>query len=259
MSLKSRPSIICLIFLGAALLPASTALAGSCRDLLKSAFQHFNQFHQDPTQADQAVTDLQSASADPSCAYEAQWNLANLYLNVGTALKDKKDKLARFKLGQESALKAIALNPNGREGHYFYAVNLGSQIDVDGVMKNLFKVKNLKSEIEKSLALDPNYAPALVVKASYMHGLPGIVGGSDKQADELYRKALKADPTCESAYLEYASFLIKLKRLDEAKKLLEDLQRPNFPHSTISTWVAVDKPKLLDLLKRLAGAQAENK
>jgi hypothetical protein len=246
-----RPGAKSFIMVAAALLFAASANAQDCSESIKSGLQKFIRFDCDASLIDQAIADFQKAATDSSCAYEANWRLAELHLNFGTVQTVKAEKLESFRQGQESALKAIEINPNGPEGHYFYAVNLGSQIEIDGVMKNIFKIQKLFGEINTTLKLNPSYAPALVVKARMMADLPGIIGGSDKKAEEFFQKALACGPHCESAYVEYSTFLLHKHRLDEVDALLDKVDAPGFEHSNPATWKLIDKPAVAKLRDKL--------
>jgi tetratricopeptide (TPR) repeat protein len=235
----------------ACLIVAAPVRAQTCQESLRTGQRQFNSFHQDPGLLRQAIAAFETAAADPACAYEARWRLADLYLNHGTILRAKTEKIETFKRGQREALAAIQLAPNGPEGHYYYAVNLGSQIEQEGALKAIFKLKRLAGEIDTTLGIKPDFAPALVVKARYMADLPGIFGGSDKKAEEFFKKALKADPNCESAYVEYARFLLERKRPTEARTLLDSLFRPDFKHANEATWTLVDKPAIEKLREGL--------
>jgi tetratricopeptide (TPR) repeat protein len=230
---------------------AAPAAAQSCQESLKTGLQQYREFHRDPSLLDKATQSFQAAAADASCAFEAHWRLADLYLNRGVIEKAKAKKKEHFAAGQKEAQAAIELKPAAPEGHYFYAVNIGSQIELEGVLKNVLKLKTLIAEVDKAIAADPNFAPALVVKARFMADLPGIIGGNDEKAEALFRRALKAWPNYENSSVEYARFLIDRHRARVARGLLDALFSPDFKHANEATWTLIDQPEIAKLREKL--------
>ena len=230
-------------------------MAQNCAEAIERGNQHFGRYHLGGEHIGRAIDAYEEAAADESCAYEAYWRLANLYLNFGQSRQETPPKIQQFNQGVASAKKAIEINEGGKEGHYFYAVNLGSIVEIEGPMRHVFKVRTIFKQIKRALEIDPDYASALVVKACMMHDLPGIIGGSDKKAEELFRRALSLAPDTETPYIEYADFLIDNTRYEEAKKLLDRLRHPDFPHRWASTWLTVDLPKVKKLARRIEQAQ----
>lgn len=230
---------------------AQSARAQSCKEQIKLGLDHFSNFHQGRARFEAAEQSYQQAATDSLCAYEANWRLADLYLCYGTYNKDKSQKISLFKKGMVAAEKAVAIDPGKPEGHYQYSVNLGSIVEIDGVMKNILKVRKISKANEKALAADPNFVPAMVVKARFMTDLPKLFGGSPKQAEALYKKAIATGPDYETPYVEYADYLIDNHRPGEAKALLENLLDPGFNHHFAAPWLTIDLPRAKALVKKL--------
>lgn len=233
------------------------AQEATCSAKIERGKHHFGLYHLGEQHYRQALAAFVEASEDPGCAYEAAWRLADLCLCWGTWQTDPKQKRAHFQKGMAYAQRAIELAPEGKHGHYQYAVNLGSIVQMEGVMKALVKARRIKKANAKALAADGDFAPALVVEARFMADLPGIFGGSDERAEALFRKAIASDPHWETAYVELAAFLLKRKRPDEAKAFLDKLLAPNFPHRFAAPWLTLDEPRARALYKTLgAGSPA---
>jgi tetratricopeptide (TPR) repeat protein len=232
------------------------SFAQECKVDLEKGKALFGRFNEGEATFKMAKESYLAAAHDPSCAYEAYWRLADLNLCFGTAAKvSSKLKKNYFERGLIWAEKAIEANPAGPEGHFQKAVNLGSIVEVDGVMKNLGKVRTLKKSNDKALSLDPNFAPALVVRARMNADLPSIFGGSDAQAEADFKKAIASLPNYETSYVEYAGFLVGKKRYTEAEALLEKLTAPGFSHQFSAPWIAIDKPKAEALLKKVKATE----
>jgi tetratricopeptide (TPR) repeat protein len=256
--MKYAFSFFCIAAFLCVLIPGA-ARAQECAKLIEQGKQHFAQYDQGQKEFDEAQAAYLEAAKTPGCAYEAYWRLADLHLCWGTVQKGKDAKVAVFKKGVAYAEQAVAANPNGVEGHYQYTVNQGSIIDVEGVLKNIGKVKKIKRSNDKALSINPNYAPALTVDGRFDIDMPGLFGGSNKKGEEKLRKAISAMPNFETAYTELAAFLIKEKRYDEARQILGKLMAPDFKHEFKAPWLTIDKPKAESLLKQIDAAGASGK
>ena len=228
--------------------------AEECAKALEQGKLHFARYDQGQKEFDLAQAAYLEAVKDPACAYEAYWRLADLHLCWGTVQKEKAVKIAIFQKGIQFAEKAVETNPNGPEGHYQYCVNQGSIIDIEGAMMNLGKVRKIKKANDKALSLNPNFAPALAVDGRFEIDMPGLFGGSNKRGEEQLRKAIRAAPDYETSYTELAAFLIKEKRYQEAQQTLEKLLAPDFKHEFNAPWLTIDKPKALELQKKIQSA-----
>lgn len=255
-----KTTIMRQMFFLALFLLASTiganANADNCKEKIDHGKSHFKQYHHNENENfEGAVTAYQEAAQSSQCAYEAYWRLSELHLHWGTFQSSKKVKIAVFEKGVEYANKAIKANPNGKEGHFFFSVNTGSLIVTEGMMGNLRKVKTIKNANETALGIDPNYAPSLVVKGRINHDMPGVFGGDDEKAEQLFRKAIACSPDYETAHMELAKLLYDKKRFDEAEACLTTLLAPSFPHSIPASWESLGKPEAEDLLKKIQQAK----
>ena len=230
------------------------ARAQTCSESIEQGKSYFGQYHLGKDHYEKASAAYLEAAADPACAYEAYWRLGDLSLCWGTYLKSEPEKRAQFVQGVAYAQKAIETHPEGREGHYQYGANLGSLVQMDGVMKALIKVRKIKKANDRALAIDPDFAPALVVKARFMSDMPGIFGGSDKKAEALLKKAMQKAPDWETAHVELASFLVRKKRFAEARAVLDRLLLPDFQHPFAAPWETIDKPRAEKLQREVEAA-----
>ncbi|MCZ7586014.1 MAG: tetratricopeptide repeat protein [Deltaproteobacteria bacterium] len=62
---------------------------------------------------------------------------------------------------------------------------------------------------------------------------------------------MDSDPGFGSAYVEYAQFLFKRKRFDEAQDVLEKLLSPGFRRPYTAPWVTIEKPRAETLLAKI--------
>jgi tetratricopeptide (TPR) repeat protein len=112
-----------------------------------------------------------SLGTDPK-NYEAAWKLARAYVDVGEKLSDKKERRSHYEKGYEYAKKAVVINPNGAKGHLFLSIAIG-RIALDAGAKERVKLsKEVKSEVDKALAIDPQDDAAWHVLAGLRKNLP---------------------------------------------------------------------------------------
>jgi len=87
--------------------------------------------------------------------YDACWRLARALADAGTLEKDD----AKIKLllieAQDYARGAVRLNPTGSKGHVFLAVVVGKLALYQGGRTKVELSKEVKTEAEKAIALDP--------------------------------------------------------------------------------------------------------
>ncbi|MBZ0270458.1 TRAP transporter TatT component family protein [bacterium] len=172
--------------------------------------------------------------------------MAELEIGAGYG-RDKAERVAMAERGVKAAKKAIELNANGKEGHYFYAINLGSKVEVKGALTQLPSVRVIKKENERALEIDPNYGPAILVKARFLSDMPGLFGGDDAQAEALFLRAIETAPRFEAAYISYAEFLVKKKRPGDALAVIDKVLAPEFDHPYPSTWADYERLQALTL------------
>jgi Tfp pilus assembly protein PilF len=91
----------------------------------------------------------------------------------------------------------------------------------------------LKKNLNRILAMNPNYHYATNTLGDIDHAVPGIAGGSDSRAEEAYLGVLKKDPHFTSSMLRMA----RLKRDngddEEARQWAQkvvDEQKPTLPN-----------------------------
>ena len=116
----------------------------------------------------QAIELLEKALAEKPDSYEANWKCARAYREYGDEAKAQKiegweDICAKYgKSGMQYAQKAIELEPERPDGHYYYGLNVG--IYADGVSIFTALSEGLKDKtqtsFEKTYELDKMYKEA---------------------------------------------------------------------------------------------------
>lgn len=177
---------------------------------------------------------LLALKEDPA-GYEINWKLARAYRWYGEESKRQdvegwKDICTKYgKIGMKYGEKAISINPNGVEGHYYYGLNVG--IYSDGVSIVTALREGLKgktqSSFEKAYEIDRTYSLSgpTVALGRFWFVLPWPLNDK-KKALKYLREAYKAEPDNIDGRLYLGELLADLggKRNEkEAKALLKSV------------------------------------
>lgn len=125
-----------------------------------------------------------------------------------------------FKLAMEICKKAVALRPNGAEGHYWLGVHTGSYGETRGVLKSLFLKGDIISEMNKASAIDGTYenGGTYCVLGRLYFKVPGLFGGSNRKSLLFF--------TCIHRYFVDASFAFRLPALfRQASQVMSTVSR----------------------------------
>ncbi len=135
------------------------------------------------------------------------------------------------------ARAAIKAAPDSAAGHVWLAVALGRQALSEGPKTKLALSREIKSEVDRALALDPNVGRAWHVLAMWnvkltsLNGfermaanavLGGVPKGASRENAEIaFRRAIALEPAYVNHHLEYGRFLLDQHRDADARRELE--------------------------------------
>jgi tetratricopeptide (TPR) repeat protein len=155
--------------------------------------------------------------------YDAMWRMSRILYYIGVHTEKKKDKKAIFARGVYYAEKAVELEPEKPDGHYWLGVNHGKVGEVRGVLKSLALVKPIKKAMNKVIELDRSYEDggADRVLGRVFYKLPGFAGGDKKKSLEHLQKSKEYGPEDPVTRVYLAETLLALKEKDQAKVELE--------------------------------------
>ena len=179
----------------------------------------------------QAVSLMEQLTAREPSNYDAWWRLARLRYYLGDREKDPAKKSKLFQAGVEAAKKAVALDDNGVEGHFWFAANEGEYADLKGALQSLGLVKTIRKEFEAALAINPAYENGAIYSAlgQIDLSLPRLLGGNERRGIERLEEGLKAGPNNAELKVTLAEIYQKKGRRDGAKKLAESVLSVNDP------------------------------
>ena len=155
--------------------------------------------------------------------YIAQWQAAEAMEFL--AGNETKSNLRRQSAqhGIVFARRARELKPDGVEGHYWYALNVGRLADVDRTY-GLDAVGEMQTALKRAIELDERYdfaGPLRVLGILYLRTpQPPASIGSPRKGLQLLRRAVELFPDYPENYLYLAEALHENGRGDEAKEAL---------------------------------------
>ena len=214
--------------------PGRTARPGQSdkTPTLEEAWGVLSGYHRNTDNIDRSIEITQQILSKEPDNVDALLFLSRLWLTYGYVKARTRDDFIRvFENGKNAAEKALELEPDNPDAHFFYVANLASLGDAKGLFNSLFMLPEVRRELETILELDPNHVKGLAMTGALYYYLPGILGG-DLHISEVYlRRALAIDPHISSVRLYMAMNLRKQKKYDEAivelRELIND-KNPSF-------------------------------
>ncbi len=156
--------------------------------------------------------------------FQLLWRLARACYYVGDEASAA-EKLRYFERGIEAGQKAVALQPNAVEGHFWLGVCYGGYSEVKGALKALQTVKKIRAEMETVLRLNSGYEDgnAFLALGEMDRELPRMFGGSTSRAISSLEKGLSVAPKNMNLKLALAQAYHDAGRRDEAGRQLQEI------------------------------------
>ncbi|HKA21929.1 MAG TPA: TRAP transporter TatT component family protein [Blastocatellia bacterium] len=155
--------------------------------------------------------------------YEVQWRLARALFFLGQEAGSRDSARQLYAAGIGAGERAVALNQERVEGHFWLGVNFALFAEVIRGIRGIRGLRSARLELKRAIEIDERYhgAGPLRVLGRLEHKSPKILGGSRKRSRELFERALAISP-CNSVSLLYAAELaISDGESDRASTLLE--------------------------------------
>jgi tetratricopeptide (TPR) repeat protein len=177
----------------------------------------------DLDKAKAALAKLDEALAAKEDAYSVYWRMARLSYWIGDHTADKEAKKRILQQGIEQAKKAVEIDPDRADGHFWLGVCYGVYGETRGVLKSLSLVKPIKEAMRRVLAIDPAYdrGGADRVLGRVYHEVPKFAGGGERKSLEHLLKAVEYGPRVGLNLLYLADTYISLDQFDKARETLE--------------------------------------
>ena len=162
-----------------------------------------------------------SAGSGPD-AFEASWKLARADYWLGGHVPQSESR-AIYEEGIAAGKRAIALQGNRPEGHFWVAANMGAMAESFGLRQGIKYRKPVKEALETVLRLDPAFMQGSADRAlgRWYFKVPGLFGGSDKQSEAHLRASLKSNPNSTASHFFLAELFLDNGRKAEARTELQ--------------------------------------
>jgi tetratricopeptide (TPR) repeat protein len=173
----------------------------------------------------QAIDLLRQAANENPRDYEVWWRIAKFENFLGRRTEDDRTADGIYRAGVEAAQRAVALQPNRVEGHFWLGANYGLMAETEGWIKGLRLLDTVRSEMETVIRLDPNYEASAGERtlARIFYRAPFFKGGDKQRSIELLQDCLKRYPHDSFAMLYLADDYLAVGRRSEARALLEQI------------------------------------
>jgi tetratricopeptide (TPR) repeat protein len=160
-------------------------------------------------------------------AYEVLWREARYlaWLSDDTSLSTgERSRLG--KRGWEVAERALKLEPDRIEGHYYAAINMGNYALGLGVLKALTQgiEGKFKERLSRAEQIDPTFDSGTIYNAwgRFYYELPWPKY-SARRSEEALRRALRQNPASARARVYLAELFIKEGKTEPARNLLQEV------------------------------------
>ena len=155
--------------------------------------------------------------------YESAWKLARAHYWLGTNGLPERERRSALEAGIAAGRKAVAINGEKPEGHFWIAANMGALAESFGLRQGIRYRGAIRHELEIVLKLDPAFQQGSADRAlgRWYYKVPGLFGGDKRKSEQHLRKALAYNPQSVITRLFLAETLVELNRRAEARRELE--------------------------------------
>ena len=157
--------------------------------------------------------------------YEVQWRLARALFFLGQEAGAPDSSRQLYAAGIGAGERAVELNENRVEGHFWVGVNLALFAEARGGIRGVKAFRSARAELKRAIEIDERYHDAgpLRVLGRLNHKAPRILGGSRNRSRQLYDRALAIAPSNSVTLIYAAELAIANGEIDRASELLQQV------------------------------------
>jgi tetratricopeptide (TPR) repeat protein len=214
------------IWLGLGLLACLTGASGAARPLpLSEPVTEADDFYlgrQNPENVVKGLDLLRAGVVQNAADFEAWWRISKFALYQARHTTGP-DKLKLLNEGVTAAKKAIALEPNRAEGHYWLGASYDQISEARGYWRGLLFLDDIREEMETANGLNHDYEQvgAIVTIARLDYRAPFFKGGDKRLSIRLLKECLKRFPENSKAMLYLSDSYLAMGLRSEARQELE--------------------------------------
>ncbi len=177
-----------------------------------------------PGSVRESVMVLSGARAG-SDRYEVQWRLARALFFLGQQAGSRDSARQLYSAGIDAGERAVALNSERVEGHFWVGVNLALFAEIGGGIRALRALRWARTELKRAVSISEKYHDAgpLRVLGRLEHKAPRLVGGNRKRSRELLERALAIAPSNSVTLIYAAELALDTGERDRATSLLQQV------------------------------------
>jgi tetratricopeptide (TPR) repeat protein len=203
--------------------------------------------------AEQAATIWEERLSRQPNDYEAAWKLARAAYWLGGHVAPA-ERRKEFERGVAAATRAVAIDPQRPEGHFWKAANMGALAESYGARAGLKYRGAIKDALETVLKIDPAFEQGSADRAlgRWYQKVPRLFGGSKDKAEEHLRRSLTYNSNSSSSHFFLAELFLERGRRAEARAELEKV----LVASSGPDWAPEDaefKARAKEMLTKLGG------
>ena len=183
--------------------------------------------------------------------FESAWKLARACYWLGGHVPAGEQK-QQYERGITAATRAVELEPNKPDGHFWMAADMGAMAESFGLGAGIRYRGPIKKELETVLMLDPAYQQGSADRAlgRWYFRVPRLFGGSRDKAVEHLKQSLTHAPQSTATHFFLAETYLDMDKKDDARREAQNvLDAPLHPD-----WSPEDrefKQKAKDLLQKI--------
>jgi hypothetical protein len=171
------------------------------------------------------ITAISNELAKNTNSYELNWLFASMMYFYGDHYEnDPERKKAFFTLTKDYALRAVAINNNDPDGHYWLGIGYGKWSEANGILNSLFYADDVYNELKIVVTMDSNYFfgfpwAIMATVHNFAPGWPLSIGNKEMSYKEI-QIALNLGVNYKFVYQVYAEMLMNDGKFNEAKNTI---------------------------------------
>ena len=183
--------------------------------------------------------------------FESAWKLARACYWLGGHVAPNEQR-KQFERGIDAANKAVALQPNRAEGHFWLAADMGAMAEGFGLRAGIKYRGPIKKALETVLMIDAGFLQGSADRAlgRWYLKVPRLFGGSKDKSVEHLKRSLGYDANSTATHFFLAETYLEMDKKDDARRELQAV----FAAPLNPEWTPEDKEfkeKAAALLKKL--------